>query len=147
MNKYTLALLFLIVSAFSLNAKAIVFGNAKTASLYGEKAIIEIEIFNLYDMNYEDVEFEIIDAYNEEISNEKFKLTFKKSFIQSNGLGWLTLTSNENIFNGNINFVLRSENKNNKGKRKYKITLYGTSKNRPIKTCNFKSKRIKCIED
>ena len=145
--KLLVMVLALFVSTISFPTYAVVFGNHKTSSLYGDTVIIEIEVFNLYETEYQDLEFDLIDSVNIEAEGKSYPITFKQSFIQSNGLGWLTLFSNEKVYNGTLNFILGIGSSENKGKRKYSVTFFGPNENRPVKTCNIRSKRMKCVED
>lgn len=140
-------LILFTLGIFSFNSSAIVFGNAKTLSEYGDKVVIEIEVFNLYSLTYGDMDFSISDLVNIEVNKEKYPVSIKKSFIQSNGLGWITIVTKEPIYNGILKFNLVLKSNQTKGARAYNLSFYGNKKNRPSKTCKIKSIRMKCVNE
>jgi hypothetical protein len=142
-NRAKILFIFML-STFSLNSNAIVFGNAQTTSNYGESVTIQIEVFNLYNLKYSDIDFKLINVINKEKSNKSYKIEIDKSFIQSDGLGWITIVTKYPIYNGVLIFTLELDSDETKGKRRYELSFYGKEKNRPDKTCKIESIRMKC---
>lgn len=144
-NKQVILFLLAIMSITSFKAAAIVFGNAKTLSKYGNSVVIEIEVFNLYDFQHKDIDIQLLNFRNKESKNKYVDVKFEQSFIQSNGLGWITIVTKDKIYKGSLEFILSMKTDKNQAKRQYNLTFYGDEKNRPIKTCNINTKRMKCL--
>lgn len=144
--RYLIILLGIIIS-FTANAIAV--GGINVHSKYGQPLILEIELFNIYDINHKDIQVRIVPKSEHGIkttAEDKLK-NISFGIYTSNGIGWISITSPEKIYGGPVDFIIEVKWPEGRTFRHYRASLIGLSGHEPIEEniCPSNSIWIKCL--
>jgi hypothetical protein len=145
-----LKLFIFFLSIYSLSASAVTVGGIKVYSKYGERVRFEVELFNLYNMDPKNIEIKIIPKLNHGFKNTMEEKLGEVSYgiYTSGGIGWVTVSSEDIVYNGEIDIVIEFKWPEGKTFRHYVQPLIGMPSSKPIEEiiCPSKGIWIKCVE-
>lgn len=119
-------------------------------SYYGEPLNLELELFNLYDIDFENLKVRVVPYLEHGIKGtmENKIESFSYGVYTSNGIGWVSITSSDAIYSGEINLIIEVVSSRGSFYRHYKQNLIG----KPLINsgdefiCPSRGRWIKCVE-
>lgn len=135
---------FLITIASSTSS-ALTVGISNPVSKIGDPFKAEVELYNIYDLRPSDISFRVISPKGMSAKYKKLFDNISTGFYSSNGIGWISISSTEPVFDRSFIFSIEIVWPDGKATRTYSLRMRGKLDEKTSSGCSSRGVLARCV--